>query len=1229
MKRCLSSFVSSLALASVVWAAEPVSLIRVERRGADDLSTLRAAGIPVVLETRPSLFVRGGASNLAILAARGYKAAVLDPDVGTSDYLIVGLRPDSNIEAVQAAGRVLLAEENWILIRVPAGTSHGPIEDARTFVGSVPTEPAAIPKPAPSAPDSPLVVHPIVQKIVANVAEADIQAYWQALASNPPTGTRFSTTQGCRDASTYCFNTYAASKVPAQYQNWSAGNAPNVIGTLTGATNPGNVYILVAHLDDLPSSGLAPGADDNGSGSAAVLEAAKAISCYGVRNTLKFLNVTGEEQGLFGSDAYAADAATRGENILGVINYDMIGWQGDGIPAGENLDLDYNAPSQWLAQRFVDAAATYGTGLAVNPILCPSLTVSDHYPFWQRGWSAICGITDNEGYCGAAGNYPFYHQSTDTIPNNGNPAFFYKVVKTTVATLAELGDPFRITFSAGSLACGAPIAVTLADKDLNTAAGSAQSSSVHVWSTSEPAGETLTVTERGLDSLLFDGTMPTTAGPAVGGDGFLSVVAGSTNNTDYVDALDCDSSTNVAYSATATVDCASPLITGVAATNVTGNSARITWATDEASTSVVHYGTTPPGGQTASSASLVAAHDIGLTGLSECTPYSFWVQSADGVGNTASDDAGGSYYTFATLKNTNPDYLSADTPIPIPDNNATGGTSTINVTDDRIVQDINVKVNITHTYDGDLLLTLIPPVGSPITLSNHRGGNGQNFTNAVFDDAAATPIASGSAPFTGTFRPDTPLSAANGIHSVGAWKLKAVDNANQDTGSIVNWTLNLTYPSMQCGPHAAYTASSAITDTCPAGGAGNGNGTWDPGERVQFRVTVANDGSAALTGVTATLTSSTPGVMILDGIASLPDLAIGASADSLAPHFKVYLPSSLACGSQVAFSVAVTSAQGSWSNAFTRTIGSATSGTGTALNETFSAPIPTWTIVSGGSGADTWTTANPGNRSIAAPMSAPVAVVDSDSAGASATQDEQLITPVMNLSIATSVTLEFDQYFQWYSGGQNERGDVDVRSSQTAGAWINVFRNQGASSPNPEHKTLNITAQAAGAADVQVRFRYYQAAYEWYWQVDNVKVTFAQPPGCSAAVCAGAAPAPPPVPDGTFGTPMLAARAVQDGSIITLSWDVASCVASGYKAIYGTLSTLSGYTVSGAACALGTTGGASWNGVPPGDLWFVVVGSDGAGTEGSWGNATSGPMGGVTPSLQCGDVARDHSGTCP
>jgi len=401
---------------------------------------------------------------------------------------------------------------------------------------------------------------------------------------------------------------------------------------------------------------------------------------------------------------------------------------------------------------------------------------------------------------------------------------------------------------------------------------------------------------------------------------------------------------------------------------------------------------------------------------------------------------------------------------------------------------------------------------------------------------------------------------------------------------------------------------------------------------------VNNDGNAPLTGISATVTPLTAGVTVVDGSATYGDLGLGATGTSLSPHFTVDLsPTLLACGDTLSFQVSINTAQGNFADTFTQTVGLVLPGNGEAINETFGGAFPPtgWTIVDGGSGggaAATWTNANPGSRSFSLPLTDPVAIVDSDAAASGPTQDEQLITPVMDLSTATSVTLTFDQYFFWYSGGGNEVGDVDVKSSLTGGVWTNVFRNQGASSPDPDSQSIDITAQAAGAADVQVRFYYYNGSYDWYWEVDNVVVSYTAPGGCVANTCTPSATVPPPVPDGgtVAGTPMGAARMVADGSQIDLSWDVSTCTATEYHAVYGPLSGVSTYSLTGAQCGLGITGSYSWTSTPAGDLWFSIVGGDGAGKEGTWGyDDALVHRSGTTSSGSCSATARDNSGTCP
>lgn len=108
------------------------------------------------------------------------------------------------------------------------------------------------------------------------------------------------------------------------------------------------------------------------------------------------------------------------------------------------------------------------------------------------------------------------------------------------------------------------------------------------------------------------------------------------------------------------------------------------------------------------------------------------------------------------------------------------------------ITDLNVTLSLTHTYDSDLIITLIAPGGQRVELASYVGSNGDNFTNTIFDQQAATSITSGSAPFTGTFRPEGSLSSLNNTAANGTWRLEIVDDAGGDSGTLTAWSLQFT-----------------------------------------------------------------------------------------------------------------------------------------------------------------------------------------------------------------------------------------------------------------------------------------------------------------------------------------------------------------------------------------------------------------------------------------------------
>jgi subtilisin-like proprotein convertase family protein len=134
-------------------------------------------------------------------------------------------------------------------------------------------------------------------------------------------------------------------------------------------------------------------------------------------------------------------------------------------------------------------------------------------------------------------------------------------------------------------------------------------------------------------------------------------------------------------------------------------------------------------------------------------------------------------------------FESTDVPQPIADLGDAESDVTIALAG-RIV-DINVTLNITHTYDSDLQISLVSPAGTRVTLAASNGGPGNNFTNTTFDDQAATSITGGSAPFTGSFRPREKLSLFNGELAAGVWTLEVEDVIALDEGALNSWSITI------------------------------------------------------------------------------------------------------------------------------------------------------------------------------------------------------------------------------------------------------------------------------------------------------------------------------------------------------------------------------------------------------------------------------------------------------
>lgn len=227
-------------------------------------------------------------------------------------------------------------------------------------------------------------------------------------------------------AAQYIYEKFQSFGLQVQYETFSS-TGKNVIATKPGLSDSQAYFVICGHYDDMPSGTTAPGADDNASGTATVLELARVFSQYNFNYTIKFICFDEEEQGLIGSNYYATQARNRNDSIIGVINLDMTAYDAnnDGI-----VDVHSNsvANTSQIASEWINNIYQYGINL--TPRTVTSQPYSDHYSFQQKNYGAILVIEYDLEF------NPRYHTVNDRFQYL-NMNYAHKIAQVTAATAAE------------------------------------------------------------------------------------------------------------------------------------------------------------------------------------------------------------------------------------------------------------------------------------------------------------------------------------------------------------------------------------------------------------------------------------------------------------------------------------------------------------------------------------------------------------------------------------------------------------------------------------------------------------------------------------------------------------------------------------------------------------------------------------------------------------------------
>lgn len=294
----------------------------------------------------------------------------------------------------------------------------------------------------------------VAQALLAAVQPANILDTINLLAGNT---TRYYTTSG---------GVNAANQLKARWEGYAAGRSdvtvelfthptwaqPSVIATITGTSLPSEVVVIGGHLDSVnssaPTTGTAPGADDDASGVASLTEAFRAAMAndYRPQRTVKFMAYAGEEAGLRGSGEIAANYQANGVNVVGVLQLDMTNYKGS-VPDIVLITDNTNAAQNTFVGNLID---TY-LGLSRSTSSC-GYACSDHASWHSRGFAASMPFEALMGQ-----HNPRIHTSSDTLANSdttaGHASKFARLAAVYMAELAKGGfgggtpPPVTVTFT--------------------------------------------------------------------------------------------------------------------------------------------------------------------------------------------------------------------------------------------------------------------------------------------------------------------------------------------------------------------------------------------------------------------------------------------------------------------------------------------------------------------------------------------------------------------------------------------------------------------------------------------------------------------------------------------------------------------------------------------------------------------------------------------------------------
>ncbi len=416
---------------------------------------------------QPRFIASGSPDDLVKLADAGFAVQLLDQRTAGQVYYFVDLQEanaaddrEAKSTSLATMGRVLWADKVEALI---AMESH----QERAFVDAAAAQdlhlsllapdflaPMAAYDPARSPTRSAVLqTNPFVTTLLDQVSSTQISTLIGDLSGVRPVNiygtaitlnSRYTFATRIRDAERYLYQFYEQRGMAVRYDDWTYGSysGRNIIAEIPGTTHPERIWLVGGHFDSISQDpyNSAPGADDNGSGTAATLVIADILRNVQFGDTVRFVHFSGEEQGQWGSKSYARSLALAGAQVMGYIDLDMIGWDGNGDRVME-IHTGTGQGSNDLGTLFMSANAAYNQQLVIERKSTSASRFSDHSPFWDNGFPAFLAIENFFVDAIPNDRNPWYHNTGDTL-SRVDLSYVVRHAKVALAVLAEQAGAF-------------------------------------------------------------------------------------------------------------------------------------------------------------------------------------------------------------------------------------------------------------------------------------------------------------------------------------------------------------------------------------------------------------------------------------------------------------------------------------------------------------------------------------------------------------------------------------------------------------------------------------------------------------------------------------------------------------------------------------------------------------------------------------------------------------------